>query len=646
MKRLKLLVVMAVGLTVSTIRASDPTDFSRIPAIDGGTEDWSPAVSLTLQVLDTGASSREALLLLGKTLESLADDGKLPKFQTLLREIAETGAQRQKDELKRRLLEEEWPSDRCKDALLSAVDAMGTNRALTTAHEASVITAAEFVRNCAGDDKTEQNIANAMAKYIEAVGMGGVAGGKQQLVDDINKHITDERVRTTFLEALDAVGKDGTDYCALGEQVAKGWFVEGLNRYDGWSSEESKQEAIDAIWATDGIDWATLGDTAITEGRFLLAAQVSEMLHDKLEEEGAKALSAATEKLLTAGTEEAFARAKAGLKDFVTKYAPGDSASDVNAWIDSFGDDTVPDQKKDDLRTQALKSATKGWGHEQIDKADHLTDEQKAARKQQIDAQIDAGDYAGALTDIGRVAAGSAIEKELGPGTGAAFDELWNTVTNPNADLGDIAESALDLGVVAGKNYLNTVAGEWVDGYLANHPEIEKALGFFGISGEDIKAGISNVLNVLTDDNLNLKEKFQAIADLAVKALSEALTTALNNAISMVKQWLAEWTQKAIQAIVAEVAKVEAKINDFLQKHGSIISVGFTDEVREGLQMLRQGGLKAASEGLDAFGEEACKLFKKSQSARRTTDGREIGKRYEPTPEDYEKAKQSPYYKD
>ena len=169
MKRLGLLLMVAVGSVGTMVRASAPD--GGISVADGGNADWSSAVSLTLQVLDTGASSREALLLVGKTLETLADDEKLPGFQTLLQDIAETGAQRQKDELKRRLLEEEWPSDRCRDALLSAVDAMGTNQALATAHEASVITAAEFVRNSAGDDKTEQNIANAMAKYIEAVGM-------------------------------------------------------------------------------------------------------------------------------------------------------------------------------------------------------------------------------------------------------------------------------------------------------------------------------------------------------------------------------------------------------------------------------------------------------------------------------------------
>lgn len=592
----------------------------------------------------------QSVVLLGKALGGLLDDEALPDVQALLREVAETGSERVKGELKERLLQEDWPSERCRDQLLEAVEAIGTDRALKVAHKASVITAAEFVRGAAGDSKVEQNVADAMAKYIEAVGMDGAAGGKTQLVADINKHITDEQTRREFLAAVDAVGKKGTDYFALGEQVAKGWVVEGLNRYEGWASEEEKQKAIAAIRNGEGIDWGSLGEVAVVQGRYLLAAQVSAMLHDKLGKKEAEALSAITDRLINAGTDAAFAEAKSQLKQFVGEYAPGGSATDVNAWIDSFGNDTLTEKQRDDLRNKALTSAAKGWGHDQIDKADHLTDAQKAAYKQQIDDQIDAGNYAGAMADIGRVAAGEFIEEKLGPDTGAAFDDIWDTFTDPNADLGDIAESLLDFGVVAGKNYLNKVAGEWVDGYLNRHPEIGKALAFFGINGEDIKAGISNVLNVLTDGNLDLKGKFMAIADLAMKALTKALTAALNNAINVVKQWLVEWTQKAIEKIVAVVAQVEAKINEFLRKFGSIVSVGFTDEVRQGLNLLRQGGLKAAAEGLDAFGNEATQLFEKAgkitSGSRKTADGREIGKVYEPTPEQLKKAKQSPYYKD
>lgn len=596
------------------------------------------------KVVTFSREAEQAMALLGKSLGGLLQEEDLPEVQRLLKTFAETGQEAVRQELRERLLAEDWPSDRCRDTLLAAVDAIGTKNALATAHQASVVTAAEFIRAAGGDDGVTQNVANAVAKYVEAVGMGGVAGGRDQLLTDIDKHITDPQAKQTLKRAIYAVGQEGTDYLALGEQVSKELVVEVLNQYDGWADEETKQKAIAAIRNGEGIDWGSLGDVANVQGRYLLAAQVSAMLHDKLGEKEAEALSNITDNLINAGTEEALAQARTELKGFVSEYAPGESAADVNAWIDSFGNDKLSDKQKEALRTQAVKSAAKGWGHDQIDKADHLTDEQKAAYKQQIDAQIDAGDYAGAMVDIGRVAAGEFIETKLGPGTGSAFDDLWDTVVNPGSDLGDIAESALDLGVVAGKNYLNKVAGEWVDGYLNRHEEVRQALAFFGIDGEDIKAGISNVLNVLTDKNLDLKGKLQAIAEMAVKALSEALTTALNNAISVVKQWLAEWTQKMVEKVVAVVAKVEAKINAFLQKHGSIITVGFTDEVRSGLELLRQGGLKAASKGLDAFGEEAQRLFKESQSVRKTTDGREIGKVYEATPEQIEKAKRSPYY--
>ena len=588
--------------------------------------------------------AEQAMALLGKSLGGLLQEEALPEVQRLLKTVAETGQEAVRQELRERLLAEDWPSDRCRDTLLAAVDAIGTKNALATAHQASVVTAAEFIRASGGDDGVTQNVANAVAKYVEAIGMGGVSGGRDQLLADIDKHITDPQAKQTLKQAVYAVGQKKTDYLALGEQVSKEIAVEALNRYDGWADEATKQKAIAAIRNGEGIDWGSLGDVANVQGRYLLAAQVSAMLHDKLPPEAAENLAPVIDQLINAGTEEALTEVKDRLKAFVSDKAPGESADAVNAWIDSFGDDNLSDEKKEDLRTQAVKSAAKGWGHDQIDKAGHLTDEQKAAYKRQIDAQIDAGDYAGAMVDIGRVAAGEFIEESLGPGTGSAFDDLWDTVVDPDSDLGDIAESALDLGIVAGKNYLNKVAGEWVDGYLNRHEEVRQALAFFGIDGEDIKAGISNVLNVLTDKNLDLKGKLQAIADMAVKALTEALTTALNNAISMVKQWLAEWTQKMVEKVVAVVAKVEAKINAFLQKHGSIISVGFTDEVRSGLELLQKGGLKAASKGLDAFGEKASELFKKSQSARKTTDGREIGKVYEATPEQIEKAKRSPYY--
>lgn len=596
------------------------------------------------KVVTLSREAEQAMALLGKSLGGLLQEEALPEVQRLLKTVAETGQEAVRQELRERLLAEDWPSDRCRDTLLAAVDAIGTKNALATAHQASVITAAEFIRASGGDDGVTQNVANAVAKYVEAVGMGGVAGGRDQLLADIDKHITDPQAKQTLKQAVYAVGQKKTDYLALGEQVSKEIAVEALNRYDGWADEATKQKAIAAIRNGEGIDWGSLGDVANVQGRYLLAAQVSAMLHDKLGEEEAEALSNITDKLINAGTEEALAQARTELQAFVSDKAPGESADAVNAWIDSFGDDNLSDEKKEDLRTQAVKSAAKGWGHDQIDKAGHLTDEQKAAYKRQIDAQIDAGDYAGAMVDIGRVAAGEFIEESLGPGTGSAFDDLWDTVVDPDSDLGDIAESALDLGIVAGKNYLNKVAGEWVDGYLNRHEEVRQALAFFGIDGEDIKAGISNVLNVLTDKNFDLKGKFQAIADMAVKALTEALTTALNNAISMVKQWLAEWTQKMVEKVVAVVAKVEAKINAFLQKHGSLITVGFTDEVRSGLELLQKSGLKAASKGLDAFGEKASELFKKSQSARKTTDGREIGKVYEATPEQIGKAKRSPYY--
>lgn len=510
------------------------------------------------------------------------------------------------EKVKANLLEQinelDWPSDRAKETLLGVVNSFGSPEMVATATNGSFILAAEYVRHSMDDeDEALQQVAQKAADYIEAIGAGGSEGARQVAIDDINDKVTNEKARNQMLEMVNGIGKEGADYWKLAGDAAEGLVAEGLFR--SCDDPEKGQAAVDAFYAGD-YDLAI----KIVGGEFYnkvgpeIAGKVSDIFHEKLDEPYASQLSNITDKLITAGDEEALAQAKAELEAFIKAHAPGDSADDVITWLNSITDGNISDEAEDALRTKAFKSVTKAYADKVIDGADHLSKEEKEKYKQQVADQIQKGDYGGALVDIGRVKAGEWIEDKLGPGTGAAFDDIWAACTDPSKDMGDVAMAGLEFGVIAGKNWLNGEVAEWVDGYLKEHPQVAQALAFFGINGEDIKAGVSAVLDVLTDFNKSLKEKFTALTEMAVAALKKIANAVIRNVINMVKEFIQKVVQESIQKLQGLILKAEQKINKWLQEHGGLITVGFSNTLNTWVQQIGTGVIKGVNQKLDAFG--------------------------------------------
>lgn len=510
------------------------------------------------------------------------------------------------EKVKANLLEQinelDWPSDRAKETLLGVVNSFGSPEMVATATNGSFILAAEYVRHSVDDkDEALQQVAQKAADYIEAIGAEGGEGARQVAINDIKEKVTNEKAREQMLKMVNGIGKEGADYWELAGDAAEGLVAEGLFR--SCDDPEKGQAAVDAFYAGDyELAIKIVGGELYNKVGQEIAGKVSDIFHEKLDEPYASQLSNITDKLITAGDEEALAQAKAELEAFIKAHAPGDSADDVITWLNSITDDNISDEAEDALRTKAFKSVTKAYADKVIDGADHLSEEEKEKYKQQIDKQIQEGDYGGALVDITRVKAGEWIDDKLGPGTGAEFDELWGACVNPEADLGDVGIEALQLGIVAGKNWLNEHVGEWVDTYLAKHPEVVQTLAFFGIDGASIKAGVSNVLNVLTDFNTSLKEKFEALANMAVEALKKIATAVIQNVINAVKEMLTKLIQKGIQLIQAFITEAERKINKWLQEHGGLITVGFSNTLNTWVQQIGTGVIKGVNQKLDAFG--------------------------------------------
>lgn len=510
------------------------------------------------------------------------------------------------EKVKAKLLEQvnelDWPSDRAKETLLGVVNSFGSPEMVATATNGSFILAAEFVRHSVDDgDEALQQVAQKAADYIEAIGAGGSEGARQVAIDDINDKVTNEKVREQMLEMVNGIGKEGADYWKLAGDAAEGLMAEGFFRL--CDDPEKGQAAVDAVYAGDyDLAIKIVGGELYNEVGQKIADKVREIFHEKLDEPYASQLSNITDKLITAGGEEALAQAKAELEAFIKAHAPGDSAGDVITWMNSITDDNISDEAEDALRTKAFKSVTKAYADKVIDGADHLSKEEKEKYKQQVADQIQKGDYGGALVDIGRVKAGEWIDDKLGPGTGAAFDDIWAACTDPSKDMGDVAMAGLEFGVIAGKNWLNGEVAEWVDGYLKEHPQVAQALAFFGINGEDVKAGVSAVLDVLTDFNTSLKEKFKALTEMAKQALVKIAKAVIQNVVNIAKQWI----QKIIQTVIAEVMKivrmVEQKINKWLQAHGGLITIGFSNTIDTWLQGMGQRAGAMIDSKINAWG--------------------------------------------
>lgn len=510
------------------------------------------------------------------------------------------------EKVKAKLLEQvnelDWPSDRAKETLLGVVNSFGSPEMVATATNGSFILAAEYVRHSMDDeDEALQQVAQKAADYIEAIGAGGGEGARQVAINDINEKVTNEKARNQMLEMVNGIGKEGADYWKLAGDAAEGLVAEGIFR--SFDDPEKGQAAVDAFYAGEYGETVGMGVEELYKkvGREI-AGKVSEIFHEKLDEPYASQLSNITDKLITAGDEEALAQAKAELEAFIKAHAPGDSAGDVITWMNSITDDNISDEAEDALRTKAFKSVTKAYADKVIDGADHLSKEEKEKYKQQVADQIQKGDYGGALVDIGRVKAGEWIDDKLGPGTGAAFDDIWAACTDPSKDMGDVAMAGLEFGVIAGKNWLNGEVVEWVDGYLKEHPQVAQALAFFGINGEDIKAGVSAVLDVLTDFNTSLKEKFKALTEMAVAALKKIANAVIQNVINMVKEFIQKVVQESIQNLQGLILKAEQKINKWLQEHGGLITVGFSNTLNTWVQQIGTGVIKGVNQKLDAFG--------------------------------------------
>lgn len=510
------------------------------------------------------------------------------------------------EKVKANLLEQinelDWPSDRAKETLLGVVNSFGSPEMVATATNGSFILAAEYVRHSMDDEDEElQQVAQKAADYIEAIGAEGGEGARQVAINDINEKVTNEKAREQMLKMVNGIGKEGADYWELAGGAIEGLAAEGIFR--SCDDPEKGQAAVDAFYAGD-YDRAMeiVGGELYNKVGQEIAGKVSDIFHEKLDEPYASQLSNITDKLITAGDEEALAQAKAELEAFIKAHAPGDSADDVITWLNSITDDNISDEAEDALRTKAFKSVTKAYADKVIDGADHLSEEEKEKYKQQIDKQIQEGDYGGALVDITRVKAGEWIDDKLGPGTGAAFDDIWAACADPSKDMGDVAMAGLEFGVIAGKNWLNGEVAEWVDGYLKEHPQVAQALAFFGINGEDIKAGVSAVLDVLTDFNTSLKEKFTALTEMAVAALKKIADAVIRNVINMVKEFIQKVVQESIQKLQGLILKAEQKINKWLQEHGGLITVGFSNTLNTWVQQIGTGVIKGVNQKLDAFG--------------------------------------------
>ena len=530
----------------------------------------------------------------------------LAALQDSLSDLGSALVQEEVDRAKQKLITqiqyEDWPSDRTRDALIESVQAFGTAEMVDKAHHAAVYFAADSIRAAAGESEVEQNIANAIAKYVEAGGLGGGAAMRAQLLADIDKHITDPQARQSLRSAVLAVGKEGTDYLKLAESVGTELAAEGINRLPG-VDDETKAKMISAIRDGEEIDWSALGDGLYDASRQMLAAQITELLNDKLGKKEATALSNILNRLILAGTDEAAAQVMTEIKTFVSNYAPGDSAADINAWIDSFGNDNLTDKQKEQLRTQAFKSATTAFCNDQIDKSP-LSAEEKAKRKAEVAQQIAEGDYTGAVVNVGAVMIGTYVEEKAGPGSGEAATVFIDTLVDPTKSLGDALGKLGDLGIIVGKNYLNKVAGEAIDRYLDKHPNVGKALAFFGLTGDDLKAGISNTLNILTDKTLSFSEKFKKLAELAVEKLKQMLTTALKNLVNKVKELVSKWIDQLTNKLKALIVKWEAKINRLLRKVGCNFTVGFSEAGQKVLTLLQQQGTKLIHSKLDLLNKD------------------------------------------
>lgn len=538
-----------------------------------------------------------------KAIQMLQDeDSTWNSVEDLVAAIKDPLNEKVKAKLLEQINELDWPSDRAKETLLGVVNSFGSPEMVATATNGSFILAAEYVRHSMDDeDEALQQVAQKAADYIEAIGAGGGEEARQVAIDDINEKVTNEKARNQMLEMVNGIGKEGADYWKLAGDAAEGLAAEGIFRL--CDDPEKGQAAVDAFYAGD-YDRAM----EIVGGEFYnkvgqeIAGKVSDIFHEKLDEPYASQLSNITDKLITAGDEEALAQAKAELEAFIKAHAPGDSAGDVITWLNSITDGNISDEAEDALRTKAFKSVTKAYADKVIDGAEHLSKEEKEKYKQQVADQIQKGDYGGALVDIGRVKAGEWIEDKLGPGTGAAFDDIWAACTDPSKDMGDVAMAGLEFGVIAGKNWLNGEVAEWVDGYLKEHPQVAQALAFFGINGEDIKAGVSAVLDVLTDFNTSLKEKFTALTEMAVAALKKIANAVIQNVINMVKEFIQKVVQESIQKLQGLILKAEQKINKWLQEHGGLITVGFSNTLNTWVQQIGTGVIKGVNQKLDAFG--------------------------------------------
>lgn len=526
--------------------------------------------------------------------------------------------------LKRELLQEierqEWPSERAKESLINTVNAFGREDLFSVAENNAIIFTAETVRHsCDGKDKALQETTGKIADYIEAVGFGGGEGARQYAINDIKEKITNPVAQRQMLEVVNKIGKEGVSYLDLAGNAVESLSAEGIYRL--FEDPEKGLEAVDAFYRGDDEMLAKLiGGEAYNRVGTLIAGRVREILYDKLDEHNAERLSRITDALITAGTDEALRAAQEELRKFIEKHAPGDSAGALNAWIDSLTDESLTDDQRDLLRTQAFKSVTKGYSHQVIDDAKHLSDEEKKQRKAEIDQKIDSGDYTGALVDIGAVAVGSYVEGEFGPGTGEGAEDVVGGIFDPEKSWKDVGMDALKLGVVAGKNWLNNQVGEWVDGYLARHPEAVQALAFFGLDGESIKKGVSNVLNVLTDFNTSAKEKFAALANLAKEALLKIATAVIQNVINTVKELIQQLVTEAIGKLQALIQLAENKINAWLKDHGGLITVKFSSALNTWVEQTGTRFIRDTHSKLDVLGgflqQETEKAIKKGPPRR------------------------------
>ncbi|MGN0833643.1 MAG: hypothetical protein ACI4RD_08365 [Kiritimatiellia bacterium] len=240
----------------------------------------------------------------------------------------------------------------------------------------------------------------------------------------------------------------------------------------------------------------------------------------------------------------------------IDKYAPGtDSSNALKDVVGKLKDGTI---QASDLKKAATALGVDGT--KKLIDSSNLTDEQKNAAKEAVDAIAENG-WSG-LTDCVQEYIRQNVTDRLGQEAGDAVANIFEAVVNPGVDVWDalntnapiIGKALVDTALVRVEQW----TADQLDRLIAKNPFIAELFGRLGIDGSGIVAGVKNIWNVLSTKDM--AEAFAELSQMAVDFLKdiaaklidwgvEALMNWANSIIGKVIDWLAQMIGNAAQAV-------------------------------------------------------------------------------------------------